>query len=130
VGDYAFEVKWDGFRAIVSTEGALRVRSRRGWNMTGNDGRPDFPLVCDCVLHRQSSIPLVFVVFDVLRVEGRDVTREPYSERRRILTQMRLNGPRWRTPEAFEDGAPLWYAVCEHEREGAMLSRHRSPAQL
>src|SRR3954452_1193228 len=33
-GDYAYEVKWDGFRAIVSTEGALRVRSRRGWNMT------------------------------------------------------------------------------------------------
>jgi ATP-dependent DNA ligase len=31
---YSFEVKWDGFRAIVSTEGALRVRSRRGWDMT------------------------------------------------------------------------------------------------
>jgi hypothetical protein len=28
-------MKWDGFRAVVSTEGApLRVRSRRGWNMT------------------------------------------------------------------------------------------------
>jgi ATP-dependent DNA ligase len=33
-GDYAYEVKWDGFRAIVSTEGTLRVRSRRGWDMT------------------------------------------------------------------------------------------------
>jgi hypothetical protein len=34
-GDWAFEVKWDGYRAIVSTEGApLRVRSRRGWKMT------------------------------------------------------------------------------------------------
>jgi|ERR671925_223687 hypothetical protein len=31
---YAFEVKWDGFRAIVRTEGDFRVRSRRGWNMT------------------------------------------------------------------------------------------------
>jgi ATP-dependent DNA ligase len=29
-GHWAFEVKWDGFRAIVSTEGELRVRSRRG----------------------------------------------------------------------------------------------------
>jgi ATP-dependent DNA ligase len=28
-GDYAYELKWDGFRAIVSTEGSLRVRSRR-----------------------------------------------------------------------------------------------------
>jgi ATP-dependent DNA ligase len=33
-GDFAYEVKWDGFRAIVSTEGPLRVRSRRGWDMT------------------------------------------------------------------------------------------------
>jgi ATP dependent DNA ligase domain len=33
-GDYSYDVKWDGFRAIVSTEGTLRVRSRRGWDMT------------------------------------------------------------------------------------------------
>ena len=33
-GAWAYEVKWDGFRAIVSSEGPLRVRSRRGWNMT------------------------------------------------------------------------------------------------
>jgi hypothetical protein len=32
--DWAYEVKWDGFRAIVSTEGLLRVSSRLGWNMT------------------------------------------------------------------------------------------------
>jgi ATP-dependent DNA ligase len=33
-GDFAYEVKWDGFRALVSTEEGLLVRSRRGWNMT------------------------------------------------------------------------------------------------
>ena len=33
-GDYAFELKWDGFRAIVSRNGDFRVNSRRGWNMT------------------------------------------------------------------------------------------------
>lgn len=31
---WSFELKWDGFRAIVSTEDGLHVRSRRGWNMT------------------------------------------------------------------------------------------------
>src|SRR3954464_15164687 len=94
-GEYAYEVKWDGFRAIVSTEGPLRVRSRRGWNMTEHvqflthlpvravldgelvafdeQGKPDFPLVCDAVLHRQSSIPLTFVAFDVLSIEGHSV---------------------------------------------------------
>jgi ATP-dependent DNA ligase len=37
-GDFAYEVKWDGFRAIVSTEQGLQVRSRRGWNMTDRVG--------------------------------------------------------------------------------------------
>jgi bifunctional non-homologous end joining protein LigD len=31
---WSFEPKYDGFRAIVSTEDGLRVRSRRGWDMT------------------------------------------------------------------------------------------------
>src|SRR5690242_2137420 len=31
---YAFELKWDGFRALVRTGSDFRVRSRRGWNMT------------------------------------------------------------------------------------------------
>jgi HK97 family phage major capsid protein len=66
-GAWAFEVKWDGFRAIVRTDGDFRVRSRRGWNMTefvpelerlptpgifdgelvsfDRKGRPDFPAV-------------------------------------------------------------------------------------
>jgi hypothetical protein len=142
---YSFEVKWDGFRAIVSTEGPLRVRSRRGWSMReqaafladlpvravldgelvafGEDGRPDFPLLCECVLHRHAEIPLAFVAFDVLSVEGRSVTGEPYSERRLILEQMQLEGPCWSTPEAFEDGATLWEAVCEHELEGVVAKR-------
>ena len=28
---WAFELKYDGFRAIVPTEDDLQVRSRRGW---------------------------------------------------------------------------------------------------
>ena len=33
-GDYAYELKWDGFRALLSTESRARLRSRRGWDMT------------------------------------------------------------------------------------------------
>jgi hypothetical protein len=31
---YAYEPKWDGFRAMLRTEYGLRVLSRRRWNMT------------------------------------------------------------------------------------------------
>jgi hypothetical protein len=78
---WAYEVKWDGFRAIVSTEDGLRVHSRRGWNMTmqlleladlptglvldgevvalDDLGLPHFRLVCQRLLHHDESVPLV-----------------------------------------------------------------------
>jgi bifunctional non-homologous end joining protein LigD len=114
-GDYAYELKWDGFRAIVSTEGPLRVRSRRGWDMTPHvgflvdlpvravldgelvafdaDGKPDFPQLCGCVLMRRTTAPpLTFVAFDVLSVEGRNVMGLPHTKRREILDGLGLNG--------------------------------------
>jgi len=33
-GRWAYEVKWDGFRALVRAGDDFRVRSRRGWDMT------------------------------------------------------------------------------------------------
>jgi len=38
-----------------------------------------------------------------------------------------LEGLRWRTPEAFEDGEALWEAVCEHELEGVVAKRRHEP---
>lgn len=145
-GDWAFEVKWDGFRAIVSTEGGpLRVRSRRGWDMTplvpelsalpiaatfdgelvafGPDGAPDFPLLCERMLMRRSAIVVTYMIFDLLRVNGRDLTGAPYSERRAELEALDLNGVYWQTPEAFDDGEALFDAVCAHELEGVVGKR-------
>jgi bifunctional non-homologous end joining protein LigD len=88
----------------------------------GADGRPDFERVCECMLQRHGEIPLTFLAFDVLSVEGCDVTQEPYSERRRILETLALDDRRWRVPEAF-DGPALWDAICEHELEGVVAKR-------
>ena len=59
-GDYAYEVKWDGFRAIVSTEAALEVRSRRGWSMAGRlpelAGLPEGLVLADCFPERRAVI--------------------------------------------------------------------------
>jgi ATP dependent DNA ligase domain len=104
---WAFELKWDGFRAIVSTERGLEGRSRRGWNMTARvpglsdlpagpvldgeivsfnqQGAPHWPLVVERVLHGNTAIPITFVVFDMLRVDGHDVTCNPWSQRRALL---------------------------------------------
>lgn len=141
---WSFELKWDGFRAIVSTEDGLAVRSRRGWNMTSvlpelrrlpeglvldgelvawRKGVPYFPHVCRRVLNRDTSVPLTFVVFDVLRLDGTDLTARPYSERRSLLESLNLHSSGWTTSEKFGDGDALYTAVCEHGLEGVIAKK-------
>ena len=144
---WSFEPKWDGFRAIVSTEGDLAVRSRRGWNMTQvlpelralpsglvldgelvawKGSEPYFPLVCRRILNRDMSVPLTFVIFDVLQLDGVDFTRQPYLERRQELEGLSLDGPAWTTCERFDDGRALFTAVCEFGLEGVVAKKHSS----
>ena len=141
-GDYSFEVKWDGFRAIVSTENGLVVRSRRGWSMserlpelvglpTGlkiNPGSGAITVASQLtgnarVLHGRVGIGVTFMVFDVLRVEGLDAVCLPYAERRALLDELDLNGRAWRTPEVFEDGPALMEATRRLGLEGIVAKR-------
>jgi len=52
------------------------------------------------------------MVFDLLRVDGADLTRAPYAERRAQLEALDLNGVYWQTPDTFDDGDALFEAVC------------------
>jgi bifunctional non-homologous end joining protein LigD len=142
-GDYAFEPKWDGFRCLVSRNGTVRARSRRGWDMTtlvpeladlpdaiavdgelvsfGDDGLPSFPRLCDRMLLGKRRIDVMLIVFDLLAAEGRDVTRRPYWERRQLLEDLDLDGDA--TTPAYEDGEALWEKVCQLGPEGVVAKR-------
>src|SRR3954466_9634527 len=144
-GDWAYEVKWDGFRGLLSTEGGFRVRSRRGWDMTelipelsafpvygtfdgelvafDEEGSPNFPMVSERLLNRRHRIRVTYMIFDVLSLEGRSLIGLPYSERREELEALELHGPYWHTPEAFDDGGALFEAVCERNLEGVVAKR-------
>jgi bifunctional non-homologous end joining protein LigD len=88
------EPKMDGFRCMVCTHGdRFLARSRRGWDMTAllpefakrlpadvqldgelvawdENGHPDWHRLGRRILHRDESIPVTLMVFDVLAVEG------------------------------------------------------------
>ena len=140
---WSFEVKWDGFRALVSTEVGLHVRSRRGWNMTEAlpelhglpeglvldgelvaftaKGDPHFPLICRRILNRdRRSVPIRLMIFDLLAADGVSLTDRHYSERRRRLDALGLDGPAWMTPDVFAEGDALYEAVCERGLEGVV----------
>jgi len=63
------------------------------------------------------------MVFDLLRLDGEDMTTRPYSDRRRILDALHLNGPHWTTPCLFDNGEALREAVCERGLEGVVAKR-------
>ena len=144
-GAWAFELKYDGFRAIVSTEQGFDVRSRRGWRMgdrvrelealpTGlvvdgelvafnESGAPHWPLVCNRVLHGDTTIRVTFVAFDVLRVDGHDLTRSTWEKRRAVLEELGVQGPNAVLADVFDDGHILFAAVCEHGLERIVAKR-------
>jgi len=78
------------------------------------------------MLHGDSSIPVTWV-FDVLAVNGLDMTSQPYSRRRSVLEALEIEAPGVRLVETFEDGRALFDAVCAHGMEGVVAKRGRDP---
>jgi len=147
---WSFELKWDGFRALVSTQNGLRVRSRRGWDMTPClpelrrlreglvlDGElvawkgkePWFPNLRRRILTNDLSVAVTFVAFDLLHLDGTDLNERTYCERRDLLVGLGLDGPGWATSESFEDGEALFASVCELGLEGVVAKNHSGSYQ-
>lgn len=95
------------------------------------DGRPSFGALAERmhvrdvrrVARMARTHPAVYLVFDVLRLDGRDVTREPLSARREALTGLGLDGAAWQVPETYDDGAMLLEATRQQGLEGVVSKR-------
>jgi len=89
-------------------------------------GDPHFPLLSQRILHRDRTIGVQYMVFDVLTIEGEPLLNHTYAQRRAHLEALRLEGPAWSTPETFDDGQALYDAVCERGLEGVVAKPLRS----
>ena len=75
-------------------------------------------------------IPVVYMVFDILFIDGRDLTSEPLSERRRILEETIVASDELQlSPITEEDGVALFDATAEQGLEGIMAKRLDSKYQ-
>ncbi len=99
------------------------------------DGRPSFHGLADRMhvteprkaARAAATRPVTFIVFDVVRLLGQDLTSQPWSARRALLEQLELEGPRWQVPPTHEDGAGLLAATAEQGLEGIVSKRRASP---
>jgi len=146
-----FEVKWDGYRAVVGAAGgSIRARSRRGLDLLGpfpeigsveipdgvvvdaeivafdDAGRPSFSL-----LQRRTGfgasgtgakVGVNLVVFDVL-FHGAGVVDLPYEERRALLASLELEPPIIVPEPTPTRGVSLFNAVRDQGMEGIVAKR-------
>nr|WP_297426484.1 DNA ligase [uncultured Actinotalea sp.] len=72
--------------------------------------------------------PATYVVFDVLVLDGADLTRRPWSERRAVLEDLALPGCVQLSP-VYDDGDALWAVTREHGLEGVVAKRRTATYQ-
>ena len=116
-GDWLYEVKFDGYRALAFKDGKnvrLISRNNKPFNYPqlldflnllaveqvvldgeivalDDKGRSSFQLLQD--FKSSEGIPLVYYAFDLLFLEGKDLRKEPLSAGRKLLAQLLKNPP-------------------------------------
>ncbi len=95
------------------------------------DGLPSFAALADRMhvgsARRAAQLvertPVTYLVFDVLRLDGREIFREPLSVRRELLVGLGLADVSWQVPDTYDDGPMLFEATREQGLEGIVSKR-------
>lgn len=148
---YGLEVKWDGIRAVLHRNGALKVTGRHGVDYTRRypeisgfgvknavidgevvaldpRGRPSFVRL----QHRMhltdpeetmlELYPVTYLPFDLLFLDGTTLLDLPYRDRRSLLEELDVGAPPY-----FPGESDLLAATKEQELEGVVAKRLDSP---
>ena len=70
-----------------------------------------------------TSRPVTYMVFDVLRLDGHDLTGIPLRDRRALLERLEVPAPRVVVPPVYPDGQALLGATRERGLEGVVSKR-------
>jgi bifunctional non-homologous end joining protein LigD len=73
----------------------------------------------------RSDVPVHYLIFDLLHLDGRSLLDEPLAERRRLLSSLELAGDSWSTPGDFVgvDGEDILAASLAQGLEGVVAKR-------
>ena len=151
--DWSYEIKLDGYRALaIKTGGKVQLRSRNDNDFTeryssiaaalrsmpdetvldgeiaalDEEGRPSFNLLQN---YGSTEAPLVYFVFDLLILKGRNVMTKPLSERRALLESevlAKLAEPIRYSPELKANLPDLIASVKSAGLEGLVAKRRNS----
>ena len=99
----------------------------------GEDNWPDFealqqrmnPRSAAAAQRLATQLPVTYLAFDLLHLDGRPLLDEPYHQRRALLEALGLDGPGWQTPPSFtgESGEDVRAVSRQHGLEGIVSKR-------
>lgn len=100
-----------------------------------DEGRPSFGMLQQRMhisnaaeaQRRAADVPITYVVFDLLHLDGHSLLAMPLRERRALLEQVLDAAPSWRLSPLHDDGAALYDAAVERGLEGIVAKRADSP---
>jgi bifunctional non-homologous end joining protein LigD len=149
---WSYEVKWDGYRALAFiNNGQVDIRSRndksfndkfypvydeiRQWKMravidgeiivTNKKGISDFGALQNW--RSEADGPLIYYVFDILWLNGKDLTKLPLLERRRILKDNLPQSDLVRASESFAATGTEFFKIADKMGlEGIMAKKNDS----
>jgi bifunctional non-homologous end joining protein LigD len=98
-------------------------------------GRPSFTVLAERMHVREAGRaarlaavrPVTYMIFDLLALDGLDVTGRSYADRRAALEDLDLSAVRWLVPPRFDDGDATLAAADEYALEGVVAKRLAAP---
>jgi bifunctional non-homologous end joining protein LigD len=155
--DWLFEVKYDGYRALIATDGAnVRIYTRSGLDWTarfpdiaasvaalklrgtlldgeivviGKNGITDFGALVAAL--EDGSTALSCFLFDILTHDGKDLRKHALKARkaalRRLIGTQPTSAPLQISEDFSGDGEALLQITCAHGLEGLIAKRTTAP---
>ena len=144
---WVFEIKWDGFRLITEKRGHdIRLWSRNAINVTttyavllpalqkikgscvidgelcalDTHGRSRFQLLQNAL---NKKAKLLYVVFDVLFVSGKDIRQEPLLERKKVLKALLPRDPLLRYSEHVAEFGTREFVKAQRAHEEGVIAK-------
>jgi bifunctional non-homologous end joining protein LigD len=152
--EYLYEIKWDGYRIISIVNGSkIRMDSRSSLDYTkkyppvaqalkklghkvvldgevvvfNQEGKPDFDALQKYNGH---NTPINYCVFDILWLDGYDLTAMPLTERKALLEVLVKDNEVLKFSESFYDGPALYEQSVQLDLEGIVAKRKDSTYQF
>jgi bifunctional non-homologous end joining protein LigD len=154
--DWFFEMKWDGYRAIAEIQGgdvSLYSRNRISFNrkfspvvdalkkfrfeavldgeivVVDDRGHPDFQMLQD--YQKSGNGHLLYYVFDLLHLEGHDLTNLPLLKRKELLKKILPSDPKIKfSDHVGKEGVLFFRVVKEKGLEGIMAKHTQSTYRM